>query len=76
MTTTERLIQNAVLAADSVAMQPHNTSAAQTRAVVTRAVEFLIGNGLIIVRPEEDWPEWLVMDPPFEDEASTWKRAT
>jgi hypothetical protein len=67
----EGLIQNAVLAADVVAIGPHRTGAEKTRAVVTRAVEFLVGNGLITVVPQDEWPEWLVMDPPFRQPGST-----
>lgn len=74
MTIPASLIQNAVLAADAAAMEPHVTPADQTRAVVRRVIEFLVGNGLITITPEEDWPVWLVMDPPFD--SSTWKRAT
>lgn len=60
------VIHNAVLAADAVAIRrDYPTEAARTRAVVARALEFAVGNGLVTVTPRDQWPEWLAMDPPF-----------
>lgn len=40
------------------------TEAARTRLTVAAALGYLIGTGLIVVTPEEDWPEWLPLDIP------------
>lgn len=60
------LIQHACIAADVVAMQPTMVGADRTRAIITRALEALLNNGLIQVTPEDQWPQWFVIDPPYE----------
>lgn len=59
------LIQNGVLAADVVAMQEYATESKRTRAIVTRALEALAANGQIQVVPQEQWPDWFVLEPPY-----------
>lgn len=61
--TLDLMIRNATLAADAVAVRFQGTEAERTRAVVKRAVEFLVDNRMVEVIPEERWPEWLVVDP-------------
>lgn len=63
----EYLTQKACFAADGVAIENRYSSmtgAAQTRAVVERALEFLIGNGLVTVPELKEG--WLQMDPPYD----------
>lgn len=62
----EALIHNACYSADTVAMQPHPTNAQQTKAIVTRALEALVANGMIEIVPEEDWPGWYIINPPYD----------
>ena len=59
------VIRHATFAADVVASEPHATGAARTRAIVARALEMCLGNGLIEVTDPGTWPEWIVMDPPY-----------
>lgn len=65
------MVQNATLAADPVAAGHPGTSPDATRAIVERAVGFLLGNGIIEVKPRAEWPEWLVLDPPFRTPGPT-----
>lgn len=64
-TKIDALTRNATLAADSVAIGFIGTGGEQTRAIVQRAIEFMVGNGLIEVKPQDEWPVWLVWDPPY-----------
>jgi hypothetical protein len=64
--TLDQLVQNMTLAADSVAVGFQGTGAERTRATIRRAVEAAIGNGLITVTPQSEWPEWIVVDPPYQ----------
>lgn len=66
MAVDDRLVQNAVLAADEVAISFQGTNADKTRAVVRRALEALEANGLITVTPEEDRPMFFAPFPPYE----------
>lgn len=59
------LIRNACFSADSVAIEFEGTTSKFTEAVVTRALEALIANGLISVTPLEEWPEYYMPDPPY-----------
>jgi hypothetical protein len=43
----------------------HDTAADVIRAAVRAAFECAIANGLIEVKPAEEWPELVVMDPPY-----------
>ena len=60
------LTQQACFAADVVAMQAHRAEAARTRAIVQRALEMLLANGLVTATPFDQWPEWTALDPPFD----------
>lgn len=62
------LVEHASSAADMVACVPVNradTAAEMTRRQLRAALELLIGNGLIRVVPTDEWPEYVVMDPPY-----------
>ena len=61
----EALLRDACLSADAVAMEPHTTDADKTRAIVRRTVEVLLGNGMIMVTDADTWPDWVVLDPPY-----------
>jgi hypothetical protein len=64
----DMLVQNACFAADSIVLSSVNrnqTSAEMTRRVLQRALEMLIANNLIKITPVEDWPEYVVLDPPY-----------
>lgn len=68
MAIDARLVQNATLAADEVALSPEFqslTGAAKTRALVERALEALEANGLITVTPEADRPFFFAPFPPY-----------
>lgn len=65
MAISDDVLRHAVFAADAAAMQPHNTEMSRTRAIVKAALECLEGNGIIQVTPQEDWPEWIAVDPPY-----------
>ena len=60
------LVRNACFAADRTAMLPWRTDAAKTKAIIQEALMLLIGNRLITVVPREDWPEFIVLDPPYD----------
>lgn len=62
----EWLVRNACMSADSVAIGFQGTNAAKTRAVVQRALEALIANGQIAIKPLDEWPEYYVIDPPYK----------
>jgi hypothetical protein len=36
----------------------------QSRITVEAALGYLIGHGLVTVKPESEWPEWLAIDIP------------
>jgi hypothetical protein len=67
----DKLTQDACFAADSVAItnrhDPNMTGAQQTRAVVRRTIEFLIGNNIVVVVDHNDMPRWIKMDPPYDE---------
>jgi len=66
----DKLTQDACFAADGVALtnrhDPNMTGAQQTRAVVRRTIEFLIGNNIVAVVEHND-SRWLKMDPPYDE---------
>lgn len=65
------LVQHACFAADGVrwgARSQWTTEADLVRLQLKRALEMLIGNGLIQVVPAQDWPEYVVLDPPYKME--------
>jgi hypothetical protein len=43
----------------------HATQAAETRAAVRAAFECAVGNGLIQLVPPSDYPDLVVLDPPY-----------
>ncbi len=60
------LVEFASEAADRVALScTMMTAASRTRAQVQAALEMAIGNGLITITPRDQWPEWIVLDPPY-----------
>lgn len=61
----KELVHNACFSADEVAMGFEGTGAERTRAVIERALEALIANGLITMTPKKDWPEYYVPFPPY-----------
>lgn len=69
MTDTEMaaLVQNACFAADQIAIGFDGTGAELTRAVITRALEALEGNGMIELVAMDDWPMFFVPEPPYTD---------
>lgn len=63
--TFTHLVRNACFSADSVAVDFTGASLNLTRALVTRALEALLANGLISVTPLEEWPDYYIPDPPY-----------
>jgi hypothetical protein len=62
----DELVQNACFAADRVALtQSFGSPAEATRVKIHAALELLIGNGLIVVKPLEEWPLYIALDPPY-----------
>lgn len=59
------VLRIAVLAADDAGVGIFGTESDRTRAMVKAALECLLGNGLIEVKPESEWPKWFSMDPPY-----------
>lgn len=59
------LVQTGTLAADRYAIGFVGTQAERTRAVVRGALEALIANGIVEVKPRGEWPEWIELDPPY-----------
>lgn len=66
------LTQQACFAADQVAMEHRRsgemlTGAEQTRGIVERTIEFLIGNGLIeVTLPADGEGVWMKVEPPYD----------
>ncbi len=64
----DNLVHNACFAADLAAMEARytlkGTNAEITRATVKRAIEFLVGNGLLEFK-KDGTGEWLSVDPPY-----------
>ena len=61
------VVQSACFAADQVAMEFLGTPAAKTQAVLQRALEALVANGLISVVAEEEWPFVFAPVPPYKN---------
>jgi hypothetical protein len=68
----KKLTQDACFAADSVAIANRQagdmTPAEQTRAIIHRSIEFLIGNDIIRVVDHGDEGRWMTIDPPYNAE--------
>jgi hypothetical protein len=76
----ERLMNNAMFAADSEALkkgppsrirnpdgsQQGETPHERTTRVVRAALRMLLANGLITALPPEEWPEYVILDPPSQ----------
>ncbi len=65
----DRAVRAAMFAVDSFAINNRVVlaqcpAATESRALVTAALGYLIGQGLITVTPTPDWPEYLPMDCP------------
>ena len=62
-----RLILHAAHSASiNAKMSGDQIPASITRKAVTAAFECALGNGLISITPEDEWPEWIAVDPPYE----------
>lgn len=61
--TFDRLVQSATLSADIVAMESYPNEAQRTRAIIRRALECCISNGMLEVVPSDQWPQWISLDP-------------
>lgn len=67
MSETEKVYRCVSTAADIAAIENRSkTNAEMVRAAVTAALECAVGNGLITVVPEEDWPRFIVSSPPYQ----------
>lgn len=53
-------------AGDAVIGKTFRTHAEEIRAAVTAAFELAAGNGLIRLTPRAEWPEWIVLQPPYD----------
>lgn len=61
------LVQHGCFAADSAAFCGEGlTRAAITRKQLKAALEMLIGNGVLQITPLPEWPEYIVLDPPYK----------
>lgn len=58
-------VQNACFAADSVAIGFAGTQAEKTRAVIERALEALVVNGMIEIKDPDEWPGIFAVDKRF-----------
>jgi len=59
-------VRAACMAADSVAVGFQGTGAERTRATIQRAIEALLGNGIVTPVPRGESPDWIVLDPPYK----------
>lgn len=78
----DQLTHHAMFAADSEAMKPGvpsrirnpdgsqqgETSHEHTTRVTRAALRMLLANGLVIAVAPLEWPEWVVLDPPGDDQ--------
>lgn len=76
----DRLLHNAMFAASGESMRPGppsripgpdgrpmgETPHEHTKRVVRAALRMLLANGLVQPVAAEEWPEWVVLDPPGE----------
>ncbi len=65
----DALLHNLMFAADRAAIEMSQrgaTGAERTKAAVKEALECAIGNGLLTVKPREEWPEYIAMSPPYK----------
>lgn len=60
----DQLTSHGSAAADMVAIGFSGTGAERTKASVRAALRMLLANGLIAAVPEDDWPPYVVLDPP------------
>ena len=67
--TFDQLVRNGCLAADAVAIGFMGTPAQRTRAVVSRALGSLLANGLIEIRDPAAWPDYVMPDQRYPEEA-------
>lgn len=69
-----KVVSYAVFAADKVAIGGgFATPADATQAAVTEAFKLALGNGLIRLVPQDEWPEYVALDPPYDPEAPSWR---
>lgn len=59
-------VQNACFAADHVAFNHTGTAAERTRDTIARALEALAANGIIEIKPMDQWPDWFTPQPPYD----------
>lgn len=65
----DALLRNVQLAHDIAAINAINhgsTHAEIARATVREALLCAEGNGLIVVVPRYDWPDWITSTPPYQ----------
>jgi hypothetical protein len=73
----DKIIKNATYATGNVAIYGRfDTEAARTRAIVTEAFWCAFGNGLITAVPQEQWPVYLALDPPYDPTEKFWERGS
>jgi hypothetical protein len=64
----DRCVRIAMFAADKVLLDNPDLAtlppAYTARVTVEAALGYLIGRGLITVKPDDQWPEWLAVDLP------------
>lgn len=66
----DKLTQDACFAADIVAISNRHTdmtNAEQTRAIIRRAIEFMIGNDVVRVVDHGDEGRWMTINPPYDE---------
>lgn len=67
------LMRNVQLAYDVAAIDAINagkTNAEVAKAAVREALLCAEGNGMITITPREQWPEWIVSDPPYHPDGA------
>ncbi len=64
----DRAVQACVFAVDNTLIDNPAVRALpgadQTRITLEAALGYLIGHGLVEVKPQDEWPEWLAVDMP------------
>lgn len=66
MPVSREVVHLGCLAADEVAIGFTGTGAEKTRAIVERALEALLANGVIKIVPDEELPMFFAPFPPYE----------
>lgn len=64
----DQLVHLVIFAANAAAVDSYRrgeTGAEGTREAVRAALACALGNGLIELRPSEEWRRWISVDPPY-----------